>query len=54
MAVSRADEEAYQRLENTWVAASQALARKLKAITGRPREAETQEWEPLSIRHARC
>ena len=36
MAVSRADEEAYQRLENQWQAVAQALARKLRAITGRP------------------
>ncbi len=31
--VSRADEEGYQRLENTWQAVSQSLARKLRAIT---------------------
>lgn len=34
--VSRADEEGYQRLENTWMAVSQSLARKLRAITDSP------------------
>jgi len=33
MSVSRADEEAYQRLENTWTSVSQSLARKLRAVT---------------------
>jgi len=33
MAVSRADEDAYQRLENNWTAVSGAFARKLRAIT---------------------
>lgn len=33
MSVSRADEEAYQRLESNWQAVSQALSRKLRAIT---------------------
>lgn len=41
MAVSRADEEAWQRLENAWQAAAQSLTRRLQAITGK----ETQERE---------
>ena len=35
--VSRADEEGYQRLENTYQAVAQSLQRKLRAITGMQR-----------------